>query len=210
MCTKSVCISGHEERKNHERMRRPCGAFTKLQAFTAVNLSLAQSSHCFNHHFLFSLSRNTVRFTWYLRLLCLDPFALTSKQKSELQIAATTAVLPSESTCPGMNEEPTDTEKDFATNPYWKYFTYDTFDSHSWVTLNNLEECMRRVKGGLESLFVNDRSCVAPPHPFRFIRIDAGGSNDWVGADDLWEAHKLSLSCTTSGVVERFLDDLNF
>ncbi|CAK9022626.1 unnamed protein product [Durusdinium trenchii] len=98
-------------------------------------------------------------------LLCLDPFALTSKQKSELQIAATTAVLPSESTCPGMNEEPTDTEKDFATNPYWKYFTYDTFDSHSWVTLNNLEECMRRVKGG--------------------------GSNDWVGADDLWEAHKL-------------------
>ena len=58
-------------------------------------------------------------------------------------------------------------EKDFATNPYWKYFTYDTFDPRTWVTLEDLETCLRTVKGGTV--------------------------NPWVGADDLWEANILSL-----------------
>ena len=83
------------------------------------------------------------------RLYGLDPFALTSQQKEELKLAASKAVLP-DGSCTGMDESPTDTEIDFASNPYWKYFTYDTFDAHSWVTLNSLEECMRRVKGGWE------------------------------------------------------------
>ena len=64
-------------------------------------------------------------------------------------------------------EEATDVEKDFATNPYWKYFTYDTFDPRTWVTLEDLETCLRTVKGGTV--------------------------NTWVGADDLWEANILSL-----------------
>lgn len=58
-------------------------------------------------------------------------------------------------------------EKDFATNAYWKYFTYDTFDPRTWVTLNDLESCLRTVKGGTV--------------------------NPWVGADDLWEANVLPL-----------------
>jgi len=66
-----------------------------------------------------------------------------------------------------VGEEPTDVEKDFATNAYWKYFTYDTFDPRTWVTLNDLESCLRTVKGGTV--------------------------NPWVGADDLWEANVLPL-----------------
>lgn len=67
--------------------------------------------------------------------------------------------------CPGIDEEPTDTEKDFATDPVWKYFTYDTFDSRTWKVLDGLETCLRSVPGGT--------------------------TNPWVGAADLWEAQEL-------------------
>ena len=58
-------------------------------------------------------------------------------------------------------------EKDFATNAYWKYFTYDTYDPRTWVTLGDLETCLRSVPGG--------------------------DVNEWVGAADLWEAMQLTL-----------------
>eukprot|EP00913_Durusdinium_trenchii_P001282 g1181.t1 len=110
-------------------------------------------------------------------LLCLDPFALTSKQKSELQIAATTAVLPSESTCPGMNEEPTDTEKDFATNPYWKYFTYDTFDSHSWASLKPILGLIKNEQLaplGCDNMYCDSRLIVR-----EYQRILTGPTENW-------------------------------
>ena len=48
-----------------------------------------------------------------------------------------------------------------------KYFTYDTYDPRTWVTLGDLETCLKTVPGG--------------------------DVNPWVGASDLWEANKLTL-----------------
>ncbi|CAJ1434824.1 unnamed protein product, partial [Effrenium voratum] len=90
-----------------------------------------------------------------------EPLALSSSAKEALSAAAADAPLPQN--CPGMDDELTDNEKDFVVSPYWKYFTYDTFDKRSWVTLENLEACMRTVPGG--------------------------DTNPWVMATDLWEAH---------------------
>eukprot|EP00435_Cladocopium_sp_Y103_P036836 s1384_g9.t1 len=99
-------------------------------------------------------------------VLALDPFYLSSEQIASLQGAAISMSVPTKRDgCTGLDEEPTDVEKDFATNAYWKYFTYDTYDPRTWVTLGDLETCLRTVPGGDE--------------------------NEWVGASDLWEANKL-------------------
>lgn len=66
-----------------------------------------------------------------------------------------------------VRQAPTDVEMDFAANAYWKYFTYDTYDPRTWVTLGDLETCLRSVPGG--------------------------DVNEWVGAPDLWEAMTLIL-----------------
>lgn len=63
--------------------------------------------------------------------------------------------------CPGINQEPTDLERDFASKPYYKYFTYDTYDARTWSTLAGLDTCLRSV------------------------------TDEWIGASDLWEANQL-------------------
>lgn len=98
--------------------------------------------------------------------LALDPFYLSPEQIAQLQGAAISMSVPGMAEgCTGLNQDPTDVEMDFAANAYWKYFTYDTYDPRTWVTLGDLETCLRSVPGG--------------------------DVNEWVGAPDLWEAMTL-------------------
>lgn len=111
----------------------------------------------------------TVALRWALTLhltLAFDPFYLSNEQIAQLQGAAISMSVPgTDEGCTGLGKNPTDVEMDFAANAYWKYFTYDTYDPRTWVTLGDLETCLRSVPGT--------------------------GVNDWVGASDLWEAMNL-------------------
>eukprot|EP00930_Biecheleria_cincta_P039957 TRINITY_DN27417_c0_g1_i1.p1 TRINITY_DN27417_c0_g1~~TRINITY_DN27417_c0_g1_i1.p1 ORF type:complete len:835 (-),score=96.05 TRINITY_DN27417_c0_g1_i1:306-2810(-) len=91
--------------------------------------------------------------------------ALTSSQQSTLRLWVEKTTFDA-STCPGANDAPTDTERDYASEAMDKFFEFDTHNADSWAGISTLQTCLERVAnktwlGGKANLYEASKAAFA-------------------------------------------------